>query len=473
MKKILTFFSMVFLIANFSWASNIPVSSEFDFKLALDFATNNNIDTLLLTTSGGIYTTTDTVYLAIKSPVVIIAAPDLEEPPIFTHSAADSNVLEIFRIMDDVTFEGVVFDGGHAQSHGMKYALRVGDGEDFYPAKVGLNITINNCYFKDIYRDKDLEQDGHGLYFLKGVDAGNIKVTNSTFENIGYEAIRISETEKYAIDRCLDTLIVKNCTFINIDNECVRFYSDQDPETEDAFIMIENLTVYNSAVRIIYLKNASGIPPTNTARTFVRDIIVANARLDGGKGRSDYVIEAQGAGSYVSHIDTFLMVYDPFTKSDESIKASKGGTVDTTTIYNFDPEFVDPGNNDFTLTNGSPAYGMASDGQALGDLRWSLIPVGINDNPDQQIHSFALKQNYPNPFNPSTTIEYSVPGISPVKITIHDISGKVVEEVYNGMVTAGTHQVTWNAPSTISSGVYFYRIAAGKNVETRKMMFIK
>jgi len=483
MRYLVTILIFIFVFLNLSSASKIEVASNFDFKLALDYAAGNNIDTLLLTTSGGVYTTQDTTfdYLVIRKPVVIIAAPGLENPPILTHSSIDSSALEIFRVIDDVTFDGVVFDGGHPQSHGMKYAIRVGDVTDqngnITSTKEGLNITINNCYFKDFYEDGDIEKDGHALYFLKPdganpIHAGTIKITNTTIENTGYEAIRISETEKYAVERCLDTLIVQNCTFINIDNECVRYYADLDPMTDDAYVLLENITIYNSAVRAFYLKNTVDVPETNPGRTILHDVIVSNARLDGGKGRSDYVMEIQGTGAYLSNVDTFMMVFDPFTKTADAIKASKGGTVDTNSIYGFDPEFVDPANGDFTLAEGSPLYDKGHTGQALGDLRWSKYPTALGDKPGIAPQQFTLEQNYPNPFNPSTTIKYTLPGISPVKITIHDVTGRQVAEIYNDMVTAGTHQVTWNAAS-IASGVYFYKVAAVKNVKIGKMMLIK
>ena len=479
MRLFFTFLISLFLFFNLVNASKIEVSDEFDFKLAVDFAANNGIDTLLLTTSGGVYTTTDTTYdyLVIRKPVVIIAAPGLENPPILTHSSLDSSALEIFRVMDDVTFDGVIFDGGHPQSHGMKYAIRVGDGVDPndnpIPAKVGLNVTVNNCYFKDFYEDKDLEKDGHGVYFLKGVDAGAVKITNCTFENFGYEAIRMSETEKYDIDRCLDTLIVQNCTFVNIDNECVRYYGDQNAETADAYILIENITIYNSAVRAFYLKSIAGIPEGTPGQTIMRNVIVANARLDGGKGRSDYIIEIQGLNATVSHVDTFDIVYDPLNKREETVRATKDGTVDTMTIYNFDPQFVDPENGDFTLTAGSPAYGKGHDGGALGDRRWAKFPTSISDKNILKPERFELKANYPNPFNPSTTFEYSIEKTGRVQLTIHDITGKKVADVVNGIQNAGQHSITWNSKNHLASGIYFYRLQASKQVETRKMMLIK
>jgi len=72
---------------------------------------------------------------------------------------------------------------------------------------------------------------------------------------------------------------------------------------------------------------------------------------------------------------------------------------------------------------------------------------------------FALRQNYPNPFNPSTTIQYDLPKAAYVSLKIYDVLGRLVTTLVDGIQTANTYQVQWNA-SAISSGVYFYRIEA-------------
>lgn len=482
MRHFVTVLIAIFVLSSFSKASNIEVSNAFDFNLALTFAAGNGIDTLILTTPGseGVYTTTDTNYFAVKAPVVILPSPGLNNPPIFTHSAADSNILEIFRIMDDVTFEGIIFDGGHELSHGMKYGVRVGNDEpdingNIFMARVGLNVTINNCVFRNFYQDKVASADGHGVYFLIDVFAGNVKITNSTFQNIGYEAIRMTETEKYATERCLDTLIVQNCTFNNIDNECVRFYHDQNPQTDDAHVLLENITIYNSDVRSFFVKNASSIPEGVGGETILRNVISANARLDtDSKGRSDYVSQIQGTGSHTSHIDTFMMVFTPFTAS-EPIGTSKGSTVDTTTIYGFDPLFADPENGDFTLSMESQAYYRGFEGNHLGDLRWATNPppVGLDINDEALPNRFTLRQNYPNPFNPSTMFEYTIPANGLVKLTIHDITGRQIAELVNTVQTVGTYTVSWNSNSRFASGIYFYRLQTGNQVRARKMMLLK
>ncbi len=85
---------------------------------------------------------------------------------------------------------------------------------------------------------------------------------------------------------------------------------------------------------------------------------------------------------------------------------------------------------------------------------------------------YELQQNYPNPFNPSTTIKYSLPADGIVSIKIYDITGREVRTLVNEVKTAGNYLVEFNAGS-FASGVYFYRIQAGKFVETKRMVFVK
>jgi uncharacterized repeat protein (TIGR02543 family) len=346
--------------------TSIDVASSFDFQLAMNFANANGVDTIYLTTPGGLYTTTDTSFFHVNTPLVIMPKPGVTEMPVFTHSDDSANVLEIFRISDDLTIQGVIFDGGHAQSHGMKYALRAGNGPNDFPLfKEGSNIIVRNCVFKDIYQDKDPQNTGgHALYFLKGVVAGTVIVEDCIIMNTGDEAIRMSETEKFATERVVDTLIVRNVTFNNTGSECIRFYADTDTSTADAYVLIENLTIDNCATRTMYIKN--------NQNTVVRNIIISNSRLPDTdrSDRSDYLIEVQQRGSYISNVDTINTVFGPVPR-EVKLRGTKGaiGVIEGT-VFSFDPQYTDAVNLDYNLAASSPAHYSGEDNVHLGDLRW-------------------------------------------------------------------------------------------------------
>ncbi|GAB4335631.1 MAG: hypothetical protein Kow0037_15810 [Calditrichia bacterium] len=444
------------LVGSTALASKIEVEAQYDLKLAFDYANNNNIDTLVLITSGGLYTTTDTLPLPVLHPMVLMAKEGLPEKPIIAHNDANGDEIDCIRIFDDFTVEGIIFDGG--LFHGSKYALRFDNSTEFGNVKPGSNIIVKDCEFRNFFEGNDPNGDGHAFKIGK-VRAGIVHFENCNFKNTGYEAIRISDTEKWATDRSVDELIVRNCTFTNIDAECVRYYSDTDPATPDAPVLVEHLTIDNSATRVVYLKNSGG--------AITRDLLITNSRLS-GHGRDDDLLDCQGNTgvlSYVSHIDTFNVKPVPIKSTD--------GVVDTTTIYGFDPLYTDPTNWDYHLLPNSPAYGKAYSGNALGDLRWADPTIPVEEPQSIQPVNFTLEQNYPNPFNPSTTIQFSLNRLQNVKLKIFDITGKHVATLVNAPRGAGLHTVTWNAKD-FPSGVYFYRLETdGKISETRKMVLMK
>lgn len=85
---------------------------------------------------------------------------------------------------------------------------------------------------------------------------------------------------------------------------------------------------------------------------------------------------------------------------------------------------------------------------------------------------FLLEQNFPNPFNPTTVIKYQLSLTSHVSLKVYDILGRDIATLINEEQLYGTHSVTFNA-SSLSSGVYLYRLISGKNVEMKKMQLIR
>ncbi|HLP17786.1 MAG TPA: S8 family peptidase [Bacteroidota bacterium] len=83
-----------------------------------------------------------------------------------------------------------------------------------------------------------------------------------------------------------------------------------------------------------------------------------------------------------------------------------------------------------------------------------------------------LWQNYPNPFNPSTTIRFSIAEDCLVRLTVFDVLGRQMAELVNGRLELGLYTTRWDAYSA-SSGVYFYRIEAGRFSAVRKLLLKK
>jgi carboxypeptidase T len=155
--------------------------------------------------------------------------------------------------------------------------------------------------------------------------------------------------------------------------------------------------------------------------------------------------------------------------------ASYSGTLSTWTQQTFDITNYAAGSSQvkirFRLTSDA---GLVADGWYVDDIvikSYCGILSGITQN-NGIPKTFALEQNYPNPFNPTTVIKYQLPKSELVTIKIYDVLGRQVASLINEKKDAGYYEITFDA-SSLSSGVYFYKIEAGDFVESKKMMVLK
>ena len=101
------------------------------------------------------------------------------------------------------------------------------------------------------------------------------------------------------------------------------------------------------------------------------------------------------------------------------------------------------------------------------------MPTNVGLGSDIRLLSeFVLHQNYPNPFNPSTSIAFDLPRPSQISLRIYDCLGREVAKVAEGYRSAGSYEEHYSAKG-LSSGVYFCRLVANKNVLTKVMLLLK
>ena len=93
----------------------------------------------------------------------------------------------------------------------------------------------------------------------------------------------------------------------------------------------------------------------------------------------------------------------------------------------------------------------------------------ISTNTPEEFHLF---QNFPNPFNPTTTIRYDIKTKGSVELKVFDLLGREITTLVNENQTPGTYEVVFDATS-LSSGVYLYKLQSGDFVKTRKMLIVK
>jgi hypothetical protein len=85
---------------------------------------------------------------------------------------------------------------------------------------------------------------------------------------------------------------------------------------------------------------------------------------------------------------------------------------------------------------------------------------------------FAMHQNFPNPFNPETTIRFDIPETADVELVIYNIKGQVIMRPVAESLSPGFYSVVVNGRN-ISSGMYFYRLRAGRFIQTKKLILLK
>jgi hypothetical protein len=107
------------------------------------------------------------------------------------------------------------------------------------------------------------------------------------------------------------------------------------------------------------------------------------------------------------------------------------------------------------------------------------ITVAVNNISTEVPDKYKLFQNYPNPFNPTTKIRFSIPEIDKWKIEngavalkVYDMLGKEVVTLVNEKLHPGIYEVTFDA-SSLTSGIYFYKLRTGNFTETKKLIFVK
>jgi hypothetical protein len=197
------------------------------------------------------------------------------------------------------------------------------------------------------------------------------------------------------------------------------------------------------------------------------------------------VITTQELSSSEEYESVLVQLNDVYVSSAQD-NHGEWYVVDTTTVpCQIDDEF-------FYLDSVDPPIVIEVGqfwGTLIGMVDYSWDEYGLNprtpedmstesDNSPETVPVAAtLVGNYPNPFNPETAIFFNLQQPQNVKIDIFNTQGKKVKTLANSNFSAGEHQVIWNGTnqngSNVASGVYFYKMQAGKYTSTKKMILMK
>ncbi len=140
--------------------------------------------------------------------------------------------------------------------------------------------------------------------------------------------------------------------------------------------------------------------------------------------------------------------------------------------------YVEGKGNTNTVTN----YNYSDNNLSSGKYLYRLKQIDNNGNFEYHTLSgnveigtpkrFGLSQNYPNPFNPTTKIDFELPSNSRVKLSIYDVTGRMIKELVNETREAGYYTIEFNAAG-LSGGIYFCKMESGSFSSVKKLMLIK
>jgi len=298
-----------------------------------------------------------------------------------------------------------------------------------------------------------------------GVSSPLVKVSDLRyyeFRNTGTNSLSISQVVDMAINSDDAVLQVPNNTTLKIATRTTGNWQSQGPGSVNTS-SLPLLTGFNSATFLTNLNaNDDFFVALGTESALDNPLPVSLSSFAAKPiGRRVELVwrtesELNNAGFIIVRNDS------PIADYREHPQLRGLGTAATGKVYTFIDETAAP--------NQVHRYQLRSVDYD-GTIHDCPLTVEVNlDVPD----TYSLMQNYPNPFNPETTLRYQLPEASSVKLEVYDVLGRKVATLVDAKQEAGRYTVRFNAAAYgLASGIYFYRLSAGKFVETKKMLLQK
>lgn len=235
------------------------------------------------------------------------------------------------------------------------------------------------------------------------------------------------------------------------DSELIPFQSLINQHSVD---MVMTGHLFNRTIDSVYPASLSASAVTSLLRNQMKfnGVVITDAMgmcaITNNYGFAESIVLAVNAG-----VDILL-----YTTNLDSLNRSLART-----IVSLIEEKVAGG--EISITRINDAY------QHIMTLKNKLTPAAVQSSQHQVPAQYSLG-SYPNPFNGAVTIQFSLPRVMEVRVTIYDMLGRKVEEILNEEVSSGKNYIRWNA-QPYPSGIYFAQLQIDGHLFTQKLVYIK
>jgi len=454
MKKLYHLIFLSLLYCSYFYAQTLVEPGDGTLYKAMLNAKPNEV---LILKEGGIYTHSLSSSIAIlKKPITIQVEEGAKKKALIKLADTTKNVCKYFFIIMDssaLTLRGLEIHGMLNGNDTVMSMIAFDGSPDPTKVRVGA-FRFENCIFhnfKDniVHGMKEASMRGiiqdsviinnvivyHADAFLqyKHVSLRYLEVKNSTIYQLNGMALKIGKEFNYRLTKITPSGIIDHCTFDRMGDIHGHIQVDNAYST----LIISNSIFSN--------QDQFNQPPI-------------------------YFLEPR--------IDTAVVIKNccfwNVAPIDRDIYGKLNGYVFKDTIT-YNPQYKDPANGDFTLPSDSPLLKYGSEGDPIGDPHWTIKDITNLVSGEEKIWGeFFLLHNYPNPFNPTTIISYQLPVSTKVSLKIYDILGRELAILVDEFQNAGLYNYQFTISNcSLTSGVYFYKLQAGKHFIVKKMVLVR
>lgn len=463
-------------------------------------------------------------------------ADDTNKPPIVasTTGVDGSPQLIQFKLLGDGYVKNILFQmtppGGSGESNASFFLAK--EGGDYYfdnvtwewglweqvVAIVPLNkIVVRNCYFRNPQHKTNI-YNGRGVGFNLDNPADTVIMVNNTFFNINsfaFVADHGSIPPKYLLfdhntivnemkwpihSYWLTHAVVTNNLFYNVHSfgETSEDKVGQDPD-KLVYGIINISPIPSDVLESHNLTEHERKYTLYNNSYFYSQEIIDYWEFYKDKGvKTEPWMNSRTTAMFANETDYPYLVEQKTYNLDPGFVEAGTGTVEMVKWMKRKRDWQnnkywgwDPDNDKFavqwpfpenlTYSNETLLTG-AKGGFPVGDLNWypnekalwlAWDPTGIEEAPFYTVKDVKIENTYPNPFSDKVDINFNLRVNSNVEISIFDLNGNKIVELFSGNLESGKQTLTWDADSNVPEGIYLYTIKANNTITTGKIQRVK